>query len=193
MTKDNNLLGRFDLSGIAPAPRGVPQIEVTFEVDVNGILHVSAEDKASGKREQITITNDAERLSEEEIERMIKEAEEMAEEDKKVKDRVVARNNLENYYYQVKNTINDKEKFADKIEEDDKASIEAALEKANKFLESNLNADKEEYDEVRKELEEVVQPIFTKIYQAAGGSAGGAGGFPGGFPGGEEMPDHDEL
>merc|ERR1712072_1630407 len=108
MTKDNHLLGKFELSGIPPAPRGVPQVEVTFEIDANGILQVSAEDKGTGKSEKITITAEKGRLSEEDIERMVKEAEEFAEEDKKVKDRIDGRNALEGYLYNVKNSIEDR-------------------------------------------------------------------------------------
>jgi len=188
MTKDNHLLGKFELSGIPPAPRGVPQIEVTFEIDVNGILHVSAEDKGTGNKEHITITNDKGRLSEEDIKRMVQEAEDAAEEDKKAKERVEARNSLENYAYQIRNAINDNEKLGSKISAEDKSTIEDAVKETIDWLESNQMADKDEYDAQYKQLEKVVQPIFTKLY-----GAGGAGG-PGGFPGGEEdMPSHDEL
>merc|ERR1711988_775581 len=107
MTKDNHLLGKFDLQNIPPAPRCVPQIEVTFEVDANGILQVSAEDKGTGKAEKITITAEKGRLSEDEIERMVQEAEQYAEEDKKVKERIDARNGLESYLYNLKNTLED--------------------------------------------------------------------------------------
>ena len=112
MTKDNHLLGKFELTGIPPAPRGVPQIEVTFEVDANGILQVAAEDKGTGKAEKITITAEKGRLSEEEIERMVQEAEQYAEEDRKVKERIDARNGLESYLYNLKNTLEDDEKGA---------------------------------------------------------------------------------
>jgi len=182
MTKDNHLLGKFELSGIPAAPRGVPQIEVTFEMDVNGILNVAAEDKGTGTKEQITITNDKGRLSQEDIERMVKEAEDAAEEDKAAKSRVEARNQLENYAYQIRNSINDNEKLGDKISSDDRETIDAAIKVALEFLEQNPMADKDEYDEQYKTLEKVVQPIFSKLY----GQAGGA-------PGGEDMPDHDEL
>merc|ERR1712093_811920 len=120
MTKDNHLLGKFELSGIPPAPRGVPQVEVTFEIDANGILQVSAEDKGTGKSEKITITAEKGRLSDEEIERMVREAEEFAEEDKKVKERVDKRNALESYAYGLRNSLNDEEKgVADKIDDED--------------------------------------------------------------------------
>jgi heat shock protein 5 len=186
MTKDNHLLGKFELSGIPPAQRGVPQIEVTFEVDVNGILNVAAEDKGTGKKEAITITNDKDRLSQADIDRMVKEAEEASEEDKKVKERVEARNSLENYAYSVRNTISDKEKLGAKITDEDRVAIEAALKDTFEFLDSNQQAEKEEYDATYKELEKVVQPIFTKLYQATGGAPTGPN-----FE--EEMPEHDEL
>ncbi|KAN0022695.1 hypothetical protein ACTFIU_005430 [Dictyostelium citrinum] len=185
MTKDNNLLGKFDLSGIPPAQRGVPQIEVTFEMDVNGILHVSAEDKASGSKESITITNDKERLSQADIDRMVKEAADAAEEDKAAKERVEAKNTLENYIYQIKNTIGDKDKIGGKIEADDKETIETAISDALSWLDVNSSAEKEEFDEQYKILEKIVQPIFSKLYGAAGGSPNGAAG--------EDMPNHDEL
>jgi len=167
LTKDCRELGRFELSGIPPAPRGVPQIEVTFEVDANGI----AEGKGTGKSEKITITNDKGRLSQEEIERMVREAEEFAEEDKKVKERIDARNGLETYVYNMKNTINDKDKLADKIESDDKEKIDAALKEALEWLDENQSAEKEDYEEKLKEVESVCNPIVTKVYQQSGGSS----------------------
>jgi len=184
MTKDNHLLGKFELSGIPPAPRGVPQIEVTFALDVNGILNVQAEDKGSGSKESITITNEKGRLSEEEIKRMVAEAEAAADEDKKARDRVEARNSLENYMYQIKNAIGDNEKVADKISGDEKAVAEEAVKDTQEWLDSHGQAaEKEDFDEQYKKLEKVIQPIIAKLYQ------GGAGGAPGG----EEMPTHDEL
>jgi len=186
MTKDNHLLGKFELSGIPPGPRGQPQIEVTFEIDVNGILHVSAEEKSTQKRESITITNDKGRLSEEDIKRMVKEAEEAAEEDKQAKERVEARNQLENYAYQVKRTINDEDKLGGKIDASDKDTIEAEVKDAIEWLESHQDADKDEFDEKYKSLEKVVQPIFTKLYQQYGGT-------PGGATDAGDMPNHDEL
>jgi len=185
MTKDNHLLGKFELSGIPPAARGVPQIEVTFELDVNGILHVSAEDKASGNKESITITNDKGRLSEEDIKRMVEEAEAAAEDDKKAKERVEARNSLENYVYQIRNTIDDKEKLGDKISDDDRETVESTVKDAIEWLDQNSMAEKDEFDEKYKEVEKVVQPIFAKLY-------GGAQAHHG-APGSEDMPDHDEL
>merc|ERR1712028_184127 len=138
MTKDNHLLGKFELTGIPPAPRGVPQIEVTFEIDANGILQVSAEDKGTGKAEKITITAEKGRLSEEDIERMVREAEEYADEDKKVKERIDARNGLESYLYNMKNTLDDDEKgVADKLSADDKEEIENTINEALDWLDEN--------------------------------------------------------
>jgi len=176
MTKDNHCLGTFDLSGIPPAPRGVPQIEVTFDIDANGILNVSAEDKAGGKREQITITNDKGRLTKEEIERMVSDAEKYADDDAKQKDRIEAKNALENYAFSMKNTVSD---AAGKIDDADKQKITEACDEKIKWLESNQTGEKEEFEHQQKELEGVCTPIITKMYQAGG--AGGAGGMPEGF------------
>jgi len=165
MTKDNHVLGKFDLTGIPPAPRGVPQIEVTFEIDANGILQVSAEDKGTGNKEKITITNDQNRLTPEDIERMVKDAELFADEDKKQKEKVDSRNELETYAYSLKNQVNDKEKLGGKIADDDKAKIEAAVEEAIKWLDSNTDAEPEDCKARKKELEEVAQPIIAKLYQ----------------------------
>ena len=181
MTKDNHQLGKFDLTGIPPAPRGVPQIEVTFEIDVNGILHVTAEDKGTGNKNKITITNDQNRLSPEDIERMINDAEKFAEEDKALKSKVEARNELESYAYSLKNQINDKEKLGGKLAEDDKKTIEESVDEAIDWLGKNLEASVEELQEQKKDLEGKVQPIISKLYagqappegaeeEAAGGS-----------------------
>ncbi|KAI2808522.1 Endoplasmic reticulum chaperone BiP, partial [Blomia tropicalis] len=178
MTKDNHQLGKFDLTGIPPAPRGVPQIEVTFEIDVNGILKVSAEDKGTGNLEKITITNDHNRLSPEDIERMIKDAEKFSDEDKKIKERVEAKNELESYAYSLKNQIGDKEKLGGKLTDDDKSTIESAVEESIKWLDSNQDADVEELKSKKKQLEEKVQPIITKLYAGAGGGAGGEDSAP---------------
>ncbi|KAH3802465.1 hypothetical protein DPMN_156142 [Dreissena polymorpha] len=185
MTKDNHLLGKFDLTGIPPAPRGVPQIEVTFEIDVNGILKVTAEDKGTGSKNQIVIQNDNNRLSPEDIDRMINDAEKYAAEDEAQKSKVEARNELESYAYSLKNQINDKEKLGAKLSEADKETIETALDEKIKWLESHADADTDEFKEQKKELDEIVQPIMSKLYQGAGGS----GGAP---PTGEDG-DHDEL
>eukprot|EP00850_Spirogloea_muscicola_P014946 SM000111S18769 [mRNA] locus=s111:59609:63603:- [translate_table: standard] len=188
MTKDCHELGKFDLTGIPPAPRGVPQIEVTFELDANGILNVKAEDKGTGKAEKITITNDKGRLTPEEIERMVQEAEEFADEDKKVKERVDARNSLETYVYNLKNQISDKDKLADKIEEEDKEAVEAAIKDAMEWLDDNQSAEKEDYDEKLKEVEAVCNPIISKVYQKSGGGPEGAGADAE-----DDDIDHDEL
>ncbi|CAB3400370.1 unnamed protein product [Caenorhabditis bovis] len=175
MTKDNHQLGKFDLTGIPPAPRGVPQIEVTFEIDVNGILHVTAEDKGTGNKNKITITNDQNRLSPEDIERMINDAEKFAEDDKKVKEKAEARNELESYAYSLKNQIEDKEKLGGKLDADDKKTIEEAVEEAISWLGSNAEASAEELKEQKKDLEGKVQPIISKLYKDAGGAGGEAG------------------
>ncbi|KAL1273568.1 hypothetical protein QQF64_026382 [Cirrhinus molitorella] len=168
LTKDNHLLGTFDLTGIPLAPRGVPQIEVTFEVDVNGILSVTAEDKGTGNKNKITITNDQNRLTPEDIERMVNEAERFADEDKKLKERIDARNELESYAYSLKNQIGDKEKLGDKLSSEDKEAIEKAVEEKTEWLESHQDADLEDFQAKKKELEEVVQPIISKLYSSAG-------------------------
>lgn len=147
----------------------MPQIEVTFEVDANGILHVKAEDKAAKKSESITITNDKGRLSQEEIEQMVKEAEEYAEEDRKVKERIDARNNLETYIYNMRSSMGDK--FADKIDSDDKEKIESTLKEALEWLDDNQNAEKEEFGEKLKEVEAVCNPIIKQVYEKSGGSS----------------------
>jgi heat shock protein 5 len=186
MTKDNHLLGKFELSGIPPAPRGVPQIEVTFDIDVNGILNVKAEDKSTSKSESITITSEKGRLSKEDIERMVKEAEESAESDKKFKERVESKNSLENYVYNIRNMLNDESKgVADKISAEEKEEIESAVKDAISWIEEHPDAEKEDFDDQYKALEKVVHPIISKFYQA-GGSAPGGGAS-------DEADSHDEL
>jgi len=169
MTKDNVLLGKFELTGIPPAPRGVPQIEVTFEIDANGILNVAAEDKGTGKSEKITITADKGRLGEDEIERMVREAEEFAEQDKVTKETVDARNNLEGYAYNLRNQINDEEKLGGKIADDDKQTLEDAVKEVIDWLDEHKDADKDAYAEKLKELEGISNPIVSKLYQQGGG------------------------
>jgi len=164
MTKDNHILGRFDLMGIAPAPRGVPQIEVTFEIDVNGILKVTAEDKATGKKNNLVINSNTNRLSPDDIDRMIKDSEKFADEDKKVKDRADAKNELESYTYSLKTQLNDKEKLGGKLSDTDKQTIEEAVEEQIKWIESNQGADVDALKEHKKQLEEIVTPIITKLY-----------------------------
>merc|ERR1712158_324068 len=163
MTKDNHVLGKFDLTGIPPAPRGQPQIEVTFEIDVNGILRVSAEDKASNSKESITIKNDNNRLSPDDIERMVADAEK----------------ELEGLSYSTKNQVNDQEKVGGKISEEDKDTIVAACDETISWLESNAEADTQAFKDKKEELEKVIHPIFEKLQQQEGGA------------GGEE--EHDEL
>jgi len=172
MTKDNHILGKFELTGLPPAPRGVPQIDVTFEIDANGILQVSAEDKGTGKAEKITITAEKGRLSQEDIDRMVREAEEFAEEDKKVKDRIDARNGLESYLYNLKNTLDD-EKTGDKLSAEDKKELSDAVDEALDWLDENPEADQEDYSEKQKEIEQVASPIMRNMY-AAGDSEGAA-------------------
>uniref|UniRef100_A0A8C0Q669 Heat shock cognate 71 kDa protein n=1 Tax=Canis lupus familiaris TaxID=9615 RepID=A0A8C0Q669_CANLF len=184
MTKDNNLLGKFELTGIPPAPRGVPQIEVTFDIDANGILNVSAVDKSTGKENKITITNDKGRLSKEDIECMVQEAEKYKAEDEKQRDKVSSKNSLESYAFNMKATVED-EKLQGKINDEDKQKI---LDKCNEiinWLDKNQTAEKEEFEHQQKELEKVCNPIITKLYQSAGGMPGG---MPGGFPGGGAPP-----
>lgn len=155
LTKDNHLLGNFDLSGIPKAPRGVPQIQVTFDLDENGILNVSAKDTGTGKSESITITNDQGRLSKEEIEQMVNDAEKFAEDDKKLKEKIDAKNSLDSYLHSMRNTIEDKEKLANKISSDDKQAIKDALKEHQEWLDSNPEADKEDFEEHLKDLQGV--------------------------------------
>merc|ERR1719391_1486960 len=189
MTKDNHLLGKFDLTGIPPAPRGVPQIEVTFDIDANGILNVSACDKSTGKQNKITITNDKGRLSKEEIERMVNDAEKFKAEDDKQKERIAAKNGLESYCFNMKSTL-DEEKLKDKISEDDKKKITEKCDEAIKWLDANQLAEVEEFQDKQKEVEGVCNPIITKLYQSAGGAGGmpDMGGMPGGMPGAGGAP-----
>jgi L1 cell adhesion molecule like protein len=182
MTKDCHVMGKFQLEGIPPMPRGVPQIDVTFDIDANGILNVSAIEKSTGKENKITITNDKGRMSAEEIERMVQEAEKYKAEDEANKARIEAKNALENYTFQLKSTIGD-EKVAGSISESDKKKINDAISSTTHWLDSNQNAEKEEFEEKRKHLEGIALPILQNL---SGGGAGAAGaGFPGaGFPGG---------
>lgn len=173
-TKDNNLLGKFELSGIPPAPRGVPQITVCFDIDANGILNVSAEDKTTGQKNKITITNDKGRLSKDEIEKMVQEAEKYKAEDEELKKKVESKNSLENYAYNMRNTIRD-DKIAGKLDPADKKKIEDAVDEAISWLDGNQLAEKEEFEDKLKELESICNPIIAKMYQ--GGE--GMGGFSG--------------
>merc|ERR1712110_620423 len=165
MTKDNNLLGKFRLSGFPPAPRGIPQIEVIFDVDANGILNVTASEKSSGTQKNITIKNDKGRLTKEDIERMVNEAEKYAEEDKQAQEKIQAKNGLESYAFQIKQTVEDP-KIGEKITTEDKEKL---IEKCNEtisWIDANQTAEKDEFEHVKKELESIVNPIMTKMYQS---------------------------
>ncbi|EIW67730.1 hypothetical protein TREMEDRAFT_45220 [Tremella mesenterica DSM 1558] len=184
MTKDNNLLGEFDLTNIPPAPRGVPQIEVTFEIDANGILKVSAVDKGTGKGNSITITNDQRRLSADDIERMVREAEEFADEDAAIKKRIESMNALQNFVFSLKAQVNDAEGLGGKISSDDKETILAAIKEKTEWLEDHPSADAEDYEDQLAELQATVGPITSKLYAGAGAGGGDD----------EDMPySHDEL
>ena len=182
LTKDNHLLGKFNLDGIPPMPRGQPQIEVTFDIDANSILNVTAVEKSTGKNNKIVITNDKGRLSKDDIDRLVKEAEKFKDEDNKVKDRIEAKNGLEQYCYQVRQTIND-EKLKDKFSEDEKKQIETKVDEVLKWTNDNPAASKEEYDAKVKEIEGIFNPIMQKIYQQAGAAPGGMPNFGGAHPG----------
>jgi heat shock protein 5 len=188
MTKDNHLLGKFELGGIAPAPRGQPQIEVTFEIDSDGILNVGAEDKASGKSEKITITNDKGRLSQEEIDRMVKEAEDMAEEDKKTKERIDAKNAFDGYLHSMRSAIEGSGGLGDKLEADEKSTVMDAVKEGQSWLDSNAEADVDEIKQKEQEIKDICAPIMSKYYGQAGAGGGGEEGSDGGDEG-----EYDEL
>ncbi len=172
-TRDNNLLGKFELSGIPPAPRGVPQVNVVFDIDANGILNVSAEDKTAGVKNKITITNDKGRLSKDDIEKMVQDAEKYKTEDEEVKRKVEAKNGLENYAYNMKNTIRD-DKIAGKLSADDKQTIEKAVEDTIQWLDQNQLAEVDEFDDKQKELERICNPIIARMYQGGATDASSA-------------------
>jgi heat shock 70kDa protein 1/2/6/8 len=183
-TKDNNLLGKFELTGIPPAPRGVPQIEVTFDLDANGIMNVSALEKGTGKSNKIVITNDKGRLSKEDIERMLSEAEKYKAEDEAEAGRISAKNGLESYAYALRNTLSDS-KVDEKLDAADKEALKTEIDKTVAWLDESQQATKEEYEEHQKELEAVANPIMMRFYGSEGGAgAGGMPGMPGGAPGG---------
>jgi L1 cell adhesion molecule like protein len=184
-TKDNNLLGKFELTGIPPAPRGVPQIEVTFDVDANGIMNVSAVEKGTGKSNKIVITNDKGRLSKEEIERMLAEAERYKAEDEAEASRIQAKNGLESYAYSLKNTINEGKL---NINAGDKEKLQTEIDKTISWLDNNQTATKEEYESQQKELETVANPIISSAYAGAG-----AGGVPPGAAGASATRTADEV
>jgi len=169
MTEHNHQLGRFELTGIPPAPRGVPQIEVTFEIDANGILQVAALDKGTGKSEKITITAEKGRLSMNEIDRMVKEAEEYAEEDRRVKERVDARNGLESYVFNLKNVLEDPERnLSEQLSPQNLKELLDTLDEAVDWLDENPEADQDEMNLKQKELENLANPIMRDLYNGAG-------------------------
>jgi heat shock 70kDa protein 1/2/6/8 len=178
-TKDNNLLGKFELSGIPPQPRGVPKIEVTLDIDANGILKVSAEDTGTGKKNNITITADKGRLNKEDIERMLKEAEKYKEEDQKNKERIESRNQLESYLYNLKSSILNNNDV--KLSEEDKEMVQKDVDEGIKWLESNEGASKAEFDEKYETVSRKINPIISKMYQGGEGQEGA--------PGNEEAPE----
>lgn len=169
-TKDNNKLGTFELSGIPPAPRGVPKIEVSFDLDANGILNVSAKDTSTGKTNKITITNDSGRLSKDQIEKMVRDAEEFSQKDKAEFERVEERNKLENMCYSIRNTLEEPE-MKDKFSADDKSSVSSKCEEVLKWLDDNKEASKDEFSSKVKELEAVYNPIIMRAYQSASGNS----------------------
>ena len=176
-TKDNNLLGSFHLDGIPPMPRGQPQIEVSFDVDANGIMNISAEEKTTKKTNHITITNDKGRLSKEQIEEMIKKADEFKEEDNKLKEKIEAKNGLENYLYNLKNTMvkrDDSPAILDEV----KAELDPIVDEGIKWLEENDKAETDDYKEKQKELEGKVNPLMQKLYSQAGAMSGAMSGAP---------------
>ena len=193
MTKDNNQLGRFELGGVPPAPRGVPQIEVTFDIDANGILNVSAKDTSTQTENKITITNDKGRLSKDEIERMVNDAEKYKKDDEVQRERILSKNSLESYCFNMKSTIND-EKTGSKISAGDKSKMTDACDSALKWLDANQMAEKEEFDHKLKEVEQICSPIITKLYQGGGPQAGGMpGAAEGGAAGAGRGPTIEEV
>jgi len=186
MTKDNIPLGNFELSNIPPAPRGVPQIEVTFEIDANGILNVKAADQGTGNEKEITITADKNRPSDEEIKEMIESAKRFEEEDRIVRDTVQTRNELESKAFSLLSQIDDEEKLGGRLSDDDKETIREACEEITEFISDNPDADLEDFKEKLNELDELVNPII----QSAGGNMGGEGAYE---DDDDDWEDHDEL
>ncbi|KAI0282753.1 heat shock protein 70 [Russula aff. rugulosa BPL654] len=190
LTKDNNLLGKFELSGIPPAPRGVPQIEVTFEVDTNGIMKISAADKGTGKSESITITNEKGRLSKDDIDRMIREAEDFAAEDESARKRIEALNGLSSFVYGLKTQIGDQEGLGGKISDDDRKTLLALTKETTEWIETEgQTASAETLEEKLAEVQTIVNPITSKLYESEG---------PGGYSAGDDdaqepFRSHDEL
>jgi heat shock protein 1/8 len=180
-TKDNNLLGKFQLEGIPPMPRGVPQIEVTFDIDANGILNVSAAEKSTGKSQKITITNDKARLSKEQVEKLVEEAERYAAEDKERLERVEARNGLESYLYNARNSIRE-ESVKDKLDESDRKQVETTVEEGLQWLGEHESGTTDEFKQAQTKYEETIRPILMKLYAGSGTPAdmpSGGSGVPG--------------
>ncbi|XP_046552332.1 LOW QUALITY PROTEIN: heat shock protein 70 B2-like [Haliotis rubra] len=176
LTKDNNILGKFELTGIPPAPRGVPQIEVTFNIDANGILNVSAVDKSTGKSNNVTISNDQSRLSKADIDRMVSEAEKYKEEDEKHRERIAARNHLENYVFSVRASVDE---MGSKLEDVDKQTVSKACEETLRWLDNNSLAEKEEFEQQYKQLEKLCSPVMSKLHsQGSGQQQGGSSKGP---------------
>jgi len=194
-TKDNNLLGQFDLTGIPAAPRGTPQISVTFSIDADGVLNVSAEDKATGNKNHVVIANEKGRLSQADIDRMVAEAEQYKEDDDKARALVAARNGLENYCYSIKNSINNEPQFKGKLAEEDRAAMDKAASGAIEWLDANQTAEKDEIEYQQKEVEAVCNPIMQRVMGAGAASPpdaaaqGGkaAGDYPYSAPNVEEV------
>ena len=190
LTKDNNLLGKFDLSGIPPAPRGVPQIEVTFDIDANGILNVTAKDKSTNKSNTITISNDKGRLSAEEIERMVNDAEKFQDEDNKVKEKIDLRNSIENYLYQVKSSFSEKE-ISEKLG-DNKKELETIVEEGLDWLDNNYSADLEELKSKKSELESKINPIMSALHRPTNQSESNVNNNSNSNPGNENFSQNNE-
>lgn len=163
LTRDNNRLGMFELSGIAPAPRGIPQIEVMFDIDASGILNVTAKDKASGKENKIVIEN-KEKMTKEQIDEMIKKAEQFKEEDEKIKKKIEAKNNLEGYIYGLKSSLTNEMK--EKLSEEDKNKLDEVIKTGVEWIGTHQEETEETYNEKRKEYENITQPIMVKLYQS---------------------------
>jgi len=192
-TKDNNKLGEFTLSGIPPMPRGVPQVEVSFDIDVNGMLHVSAQEKSKGVENKITITNDASRLSDEDVKRMTGEAERYAKEDEEWRARVEAKNGLEHFLYSMRNSINEEQVKA-KLPESEHAKAQTAIDDALAWLEANQLAEKDELEHKQKEVQAICNPIMQSLNSQGGAAGGDMGGMPGGgMPGGGTGPSVEEV
>ncbi len=192
MTRDNHLLGKFNLDGIPPMPRGTPQVDVTFDIDANGILNVSAVEKSTGKENKITITNDKGRLSTQEIERMVQEAEEYKDQDARNKLRVEAKNTVENYTFSLRNTLED-DKLKDKWTEEDKKIMKEKIDETVDWLDHHTHAEKGEYEAKQKELEEAVKPLLEKVYQGMGGTPSGPHTEAGGKASNAEGPTIEEV